>query len=429
MKVEVKPGDKGKKVLTITVSSDEQQPFLDKAATKLSLQKPISGFRPGKAPREVVEQKYGKMAVLEKAVDDIITHTYYQAIKDENLTVVGRPQIDIKSLTPEADFVYTAEVVLLPKVKLGDWQKAKISEPKVEVTDKEIDEVLQDLQKMRAEEKSVDREVKQGDKVEIDFTIKENGVPIEGGSGKKYPLVLGEKMFIPGFEENILGMKKGESKTFKLNMPENMPHGLGGKKVDVDLKVVGVYERVMPPLDDKLAQAAGNYKNMDELREQIKNNILADKRAQAEKKLEVEMLEEVAKSAEFEEIPEILIEQEIDKMVHELESELASQGLKLTDYLARINKTEEDLRKEWKELAEKRIKTALVARQIAVENNFTATPEEIDKELSILQSAYQNNPAVSEQLKSDEFKDYLSHTIINRKVLNFLKEKLIKKDS
>ena len=429
MNVEIKSGDKGKKILTITVTPEEQQPFLDKAAVKLSLQKPISGFRPGKAPREVVEKKYGKMAVLEKAVDDIITHTYYQAITNKNLTVVGRPQIDIKTITPEADFVYTAEVVLLPKVKLGDWQKKSVAEPKVEVSEKEIEEVLQDLQKMRAEEKPVEREVKQGDKVEVDFTIKENGVAIEGGSGKKYPLVLGEKMFIPGFEENILGMKKGESKKFKLDMPENMPHGLGGKKVDVELKVVGVYERVMPPLDDKLAQSAGNYQSMDELKEQIKKNILADKQAQAEKKLEVDMLEKVAETADFEEIPEILIDQEIDKMMHELESEISSQGLSLADYLARINKTESDLRQEWRELAEKRIKTALVARQIAVENNFTATPEEIDKELSVLQSAYQDNQAVLEQLKSAEFKDYLSHTIINRKVLNFLKDKMVKKDS
>ncbi len=131
MNVEIKSGDKGKKILTITVTPEEQQPFLDKAAVKLSLQKPISGFRPGKAPREVVEKKYGKMAVLEKAVDDIITHTYYQAITNKNLTVVGRPQIDIKTITPEADFVYTAEVVLLPKVKLGDWQKKSVAEPKV----------------------------------------------------------------------------------------------------------------------------------------------------------------------------------------------------------------------------------------------------------------------------------------------------------
>ncbi len=426
MQIDIKDGLQGKKIITIKVDTQQQQPFLDKAAAKLSLQKPVAGFRPGKAPREVVEKKYGAMAVLEKAVDDIITQTYYQTIKEQGLTVVGRPEIEIKKLAPGEDFEYTATVVLLPQVKLGDLNKvSKIVPPAIEVNEQEIEEVLKDLQKMRATEKPVEREVKQGDKVEIDFTIKDNDVEVEGGSGKKYPLILGEKMFIPGFEENILGMKKGEEKTFSLSMPKGMPHGLGGKRVEVDLKVVGVYERVFPPLDDNLAKQAGNYKNLAELKEQIKKNLLLDKQSQAEKKLEMEMLEKVVEVSEFGEIPEALIEQELHKMMHELEDDLRQQNITLDDYLARVGKKKEDLHKDWRDLAIKRIKTALVARQIAVENNIQASQEEVEQELETLQAVYQNNQPLLDQLKSAEFKDYLAHTIANRKVITYLKKTLV----
>ncbi len=426
MQVDIKDGQQGKKIITIKVDAQQQQPFLNKAAAKLSLQKPVAGFRPGKAPREVVEKKYGAMAVLEKAVDDIITQTYYQTIKEQGLTVVGRPEIEIKKLAPGEEFEYTATVVLLPQVKLGDFSRVgKIIPPVIEVSEQEIEEVLKDLQKMRATEKPVEREVKQGDKVEIDFTIKDNGVEVEGGSGKKYPLILGEKMFIPGFEENILGMKKGEEKTFSLSMPAGMPHGLGGKRVEVNLKVVGVYERVFPSIDDNLARQAGNYKNLAELKEQIKKNLLLDKQSQAEKKLEMEMLEKVVAVSEFDDIPEALIEQELHKMMHELEDDLRQQNITLDDYLARVGKKKEDLRKDWHDLAIKRIKTALVARQIAVENNIQASQEEVEQELKTLQAVYQNNQPVQEQLKSAEFKDYLAHTIANRKVITYLKKTLV----
>ncbi len=424
MKVETKDLEQGEKLLTITIFVDEQQDYLNRAAKILSEQKPIDGFRPGKASREVVEKAHGAMAVLEKAIDEIITNTYYQALKQEKILSIGQPKIEIKKMVPDNDIEYTAQVALLPEVTVGDVNKVKVNRSEVKIEDKEINQIIKDLQKMRVKEQLVSRAVKSGDKVEIDFEVKIDNVVIEGGSAKKYPLVIGDKMFIPGFEENVVGMKKDETKKFKLKMPADYKPDLAGKEADFEVKLLSVFERILPKIDDELAKQAGNYKNLGELKEQVKKNLQTDKTAKADQKFEVEILEKLMELSEISQIPKVLIDNEKRKMKHELEENLSGQGINLKQYLDRINKTEEDLHKEWDQPAIKRVKTALIARKFAEDNKVEASQKEVEQEIEKMKEQHKGQPEVEENLKSDSFKDYIFHTLTNRKVIDLLKEKV-----
>lgn len=414
------------KIISVNLSAKFIDPFLNKAAKRLSEKNNIAGFRPGQAPREIVEKKLGNMALLENAVDDILTQSYYEIIKKEKLLVVGKPKIELKKMVPNESFEYTAEISLLPEVNLGDVNKLNIKTEKVEVNDKEIDEVISDLRKMRAQEQKTDQAAKIGDKTIIDFTVKIAGIVIEGGQGKDYPLILGDKVFIPGFEEKLVGKKAQEKVEFKLNFPADYKADLASKEADFFVEIKEVYKRVLPEIDENLLKQLGNYQSIVELKEQIKQNLLLDKQQKADQKFEVKLLEQLIDLSTFSDLPELLIDNELHRMKHELEDSLQSQGLTLADYLQRLGKQEDELNKEWREAAIKRVKTALVARKFAEENKISASQEEIDQEIITMEKTYQNQPEIIKNINTNDFREYLFHTLTNRKVISFLKEKISK---
>lgn len=416
--------EQGEKMITIIVSVSELQSYLDKASISLSEQKNIEGFRPGKAPRELVEKKFGAMAVLEQALDDIVNFSYSEVLKEEKLITIGPPKVDIKKITPGADLEYTAQVILLPVVTLGDVEKVKIPEPVIEIKDKDVEPVLNDLQKMRVKEHLVSRQSKIGDKVEIDFDVKLDGVVIEGGNGKKYPLVLGDGAFIPGFEEKIVGMKNGELKKFKLKFPDNYKADLKGKEADFEVKLLSVFERQFPDINDDLAKQAGDYSTLADLKKQIKSNLEIDSKAKADQEWEVKILEKIVAISIFSDIPEVLISNENHRMMHELEENLSVQNIKLDEYLNRIGKIKENLATEWRDAALKRVKTALVARQLAEQEKIVVSKEEIETEKNKMLVSYKDKPQIKDNINSKEFYDYLFHTLTNRKVVDYLKDKI-----
>ncbi len=414
------------KIITVNLPPTYFQPWLDKAAKNLSSQKPIAGFRPGQAPRNLVEKKFGTMALLENVIDEILSQSYYDILQKEKLMVVGKPKIEIKKMTPDETLTYTAEISLLPEVTLGELSNLKINMEKPVVTEKDIDEVLLDLRKSRVEEKIIDEPAKMGDKTIIDFTVKLDGVVIEGGQGKDYPLVLGEGVFIPGFEEKLVGKKAKDKIDFKLNFPQDYKADLAGKEADFSVEIKSVLQRILPEINQDWLNSLGNYQSLDELKAQIKQNLLLDKEQKADQKFEINLFEELIKNSTFTDIPEVLIDNELHRMKHELTDSLQPQGLTLGDYLQRLGKTEADLKKEWREAAIKRIKTALVARKYAEENKIAATKEDIDQEIAVLEKNYQQQPEILKNIQSPEFRDYLFHTLTNRQVVNHLKKIVIK---
>ncbi len=428
MNITVKQLPKSQVELTIEISTLEMQPFLEKTATKLSIELKIEGFRPGKAPYNIVKAKVGEMNIMQEALDSIISKYYYDALEQEKIVTIGQPKVEIGKLAPGNPLVFKATAAVLPKVKIGDWKKIKLSRQPIEIKDEQVQKVIDDILKMRAKENLVQREAKTGDKLEIDFEVFQDKVPIEHGRQAKYPIIIGENKFIPGFEDQLIGIKAGDTKEFELKFPDQYyQKNLAGKTAEFRVKINSVFEIELSKLDDAFAKeiSGEQFKTIDELKDNIKKNLEQEDKTKQEQRLEIELLEKLVEISEFEDIPELLISNESHKMMHELEGSVSQQGFKFEDYLKSLKKTKEKLEHELQPQAEKRVKTAIISREIYQEQKFIVSPEEIAKEINETIKHYPDNPDMKQQLESNSYKDYLKNVIGNRKVIDFLKQKVI----
>lgn len=415
--------------ILVELSVEELKPYLEKSAVKISETAKIEGFRPGKAPYNIVKEKFGEMAILQEAIDDIISKTYYQAVVENELVSIGQPKIDIEKIAPENPFSYKATVAVLPKVTLGDFSKIKLKREEIKITDDKVNQVVEEIRKMRSSQEKVDRAAKSGDALKIDFDVYRDGVPIEHGKSQDYPITIGEGKFIPGFEENLVGMKAGDEKEFKLKFPEEyFEKSLAGKPAEFKVKIKEVNEVKLPELTDDFAKevSGGKYDKVDDMKTGIAENLKEEETAKQEQRLEISLLEEAVKVCEFEELPEVLVHEEIHRMIHELEDSIAMKGLNFDDYLKSIGKTVEELEKGMEPQAELRAKTSILAREIYQQQKFEVTPDEIEKEIAEIASRYPANPDVLKQLNSEMYKDYLKNSLGNKKVIEYLKELIIK---
>ncbi|MFA5047958.1 MAG: trigger factor [Patescibacteria group bacterium] len=429
MKTDIKNLGQSQLELTIEVSPEEILPFLQKAAVKISTNSKIEGFRPGKAPYEIIKQKFGEMAILEEALDEVVSFTYHQALKENNLITIDRPEINLEKVAPNNPLTYKAKVAILPKVTIGDYSGLHLTRTPIKVSEEQLDKVMEDLRKMRAKEKLVDRPAQTGDFLHIDFQTFLDKVPIENGQHQKYPILIGEDRFIPGFENQLIGLKTGETKEFELRFPENyFEKKMAGKLAEFKVTCLDIYELERPELNDDLAQSitGGKTATMAELKETVKNNLEQEEKNKQEQRLEIEMLDKIMEISQFEELPESIVHHEIHKMLHELEDSIAQQGLQMPDYLTSIKKTTADLEKDFEPQAEKRVKAAILSREIYQQEKMEVRDDEVDKEISEILKAYPDNPEAEKQLKSEMYRDYLKNTLGNRKVVQFLKDKIIK---
>ncbi len=424
IKVDKKDEGKGEVELTITIPFSEQKNILEKTAKKISGKKPVKGFRPGKAPYEAMEKAFGGATILNEALEELLSVSYYQALQDEKLTAIGSPEISIVKQAYGDDVVYKAIVSLLPSVELGDFSDIKIKRKAVNVPDKEVDKAIEDLRKLRAQDKEVDREAKEDDLVEIDFSTTLNNIPLEGGQASKYQLILGDKQMIPGFEAKIVGMKKGEEKKFKLKFPKDYKKGLAGKEAEFTVKLLAVRERKLPELNDEFAKSLGQA-SLNDLKKTLKQNIESEAKRKEEQRTEIEMLQEVVKKSKFGPIPKSLIDNEIHRMTHELEDDLQMRGISYSDYLNNLGKRDQEFKEDLKPKAEERVKTALVSRELAMQKDIKASKEEIDKELDLARVQYQNNPEVLKNLERPDYREYIANVLTNRKVIEWLKKKIV----
>ena len=429
MKSEIKKLPQSTVEITVEVSVAELEPFMKKSAVKISENAKIQGFRPGKAPYETIKAKFGEMAILQEAIDDIIMETYYRVIKENELTTIGQPKIDLEKIAPENPFIYKATVNILPEVKVGDIKKLSLQRETIKISDDKVNQTLEEIRAMRAEEKKVERPAQNGDLVKFDFNVYRDGVPIENGASKNYPLIIGENRFIPGFEEQLVGLKAGDEKEFKLNFPkEYHEKSLAGKPAEFKVKINEIAEIVKPELTDDFAQmiSAQKFKTVAELKENIIKNLTDEETEKQERELEAKMLEELVKISEFEELPDILIKEELHRMMHELEDSIAKQGMQMADYLNAIKKTPEELEAELKPQAELRVKTSILARELYQQQKMEVTPDEIEKEIEEMLKRYGNNPDAKKQLETETYKEYLKNVIGNRKIMDYLKQLIIK---
>ncbi len=423
MKTSIKQLPKSQVELTIELSQEEIGPYQEQAAKSLSYGTKIAGFRPGKAPYEMVERELGTMKILQEAAELAIEKSFTEAIIENKLVTIGPPQVTLEKLAPGNPLSYKAIVSLLPKVDLTDYRKVKAVKREVKVEPKEIDETVENLRKMYGKEKLVTRPVRKGDKVEIDLDTYMDKVPIDGGTSKNHPVVIGEGHFIPGFEDSVIDMAAGQTKEFQLKFPKEYHRkDLAGKPVEFKVKVNNVFEIELPVVDDSFAKMLGQFEKLDEMRAQIEQSIHRDKANKEQQRWELEIVNQLITKSSFGDIPEILMETELHKMMHELEHEVTGEGMKFDDYLQSIKKSKEELEKEFRPQAEKRIRTALVLREIATKEKIQVSDGELDKEIADHQKQYEKRPEIAEQLKKPEYRDYLRNILRSQKVFKWLED-------
>ena len=409
--------ENGEALLTIEVPVDEVKPFLERASQRIAKTKTIAGFRPGKAPLAMVMMEVGAMTVHQEALQEIIASAYWKAIQQEKLNAVGQPDVTVEKLAPGNPVVFKAVVSLMPEVTLTPWRDIVIEKKPVTVSDAEVEKVLEEFRAMQATEALVERAAAMGDKVEVNFEVKREGVVIEGGNGRKFPIVLGRSSMIPGFEEQILGLKAGEKKEFSLTFPTPyMQESLAGKEAQFSVDVIAVYERTLPQLDDAWAQKFSGG-TLADFKKMIHGNLETEKQQDESRRREQDVIEKLISRAKFSSIPPRMITSEVHTMLHELQDDIRQRGMEWQKYLQSVKKTEDQMREEMRPFGEKRVKAALTMRALARELAIVISDTEIEAERDRQRQTHKDNEQVLENINRPEFKNYISVFLQNKKVM------------
>lgn len=416
--------EKSQVEIKVELSPEEFQPYIEKGVKTLSEQVKIEGFRPGKVPYNVLKQKVGEISILEEAAHIVVRKNIDKIFIDElkGRQPVGQPQIEITKLAPNNPLEYKMIITLLPIVTLGDYKDLKIEVEEVVISDEDINKTLDQIREMRVKETEFKEGAKIGDKVIINLHLSLDKVPVEDGHAHDLSIILGKGYLVPGFDEKIIGIKAGDKREFKLDYPKNHHQSnLAGKLVEIAVDAKQVFHRELPELNDDLAKEM-QFKDLLELKEAIKSNIMVDRDRQAGVKAELEMLEKIVGKSKFGDITDTLIQSESENMMAELERNIISQGGKFEDYLKHLKKTKEELFLELSPNAVKRIKTSLVIREVGVKEKINVETKEIDEKLIIIKESQERNEEEIKNLESPEYRRYVENMIFNDKVLGQLKK-------
>ena len=404
-------------VITFTIDQDKIQPALDQAFNKVKKNLNAPGFRKGHMPRAVFNQKFGEEALYEDALNAILPAAYEAAVAELSLDVVAQPKIDIQSMEKGQEWTLTAEVVTKPEVKLGDYKNLEVSvEASKEVTDAEVDEKVERERNNLAELIVKEGAAELGDTVVIDFVGSVDGVEFDGGKGENFSLELGSGQFIPGFEDQLVGAKAGETVEVNVTFPEQyQAEDLAGKDAKFVTTVHEVKAKEVPALDDELAKDIDEeVETLDELKAKYRKELESAKEIAFDDAVEGAALELAVANAEIVELPEEMIHDEVHRAMNEFMGNMQRQGISPEMYFQLTGTTEEDLHKQYEADADKRVKTNLVIEAIAKAEGFEASDEEIEKEINDLASEY--NMEV-EQVRNLLSADMLKHDIAMKKAV------------
>ncbi|WP_347107098.1 trigger factor, partial [Streptococcus mutans] len=393
---------------------------LDQAFNKVKKDLTAPGFRKGHMPRTVFNQKFGEEALYEEALNSILPAAYEEAVAELELDVVTQPKVDVKSMEKGKDWEITAEVVTKPEVKLGDYKNLEVSvEESKEVTDAEVDEKIERERNNLAELVLKEDAAVEGDTVVIDFVGSVDGVEFDGGKGDNFSLELGSGQFIPGFEDQLVGKKAGETVKVNVTFPEDYQSAdLAGKDATFVTTIHEVKAKEVPELDDELAKDIDEeVETLDELKAKYRKELEATKETAYNDAVEAAAIDLAVANAEIVELPEEMIHDEVQRAMQEFMGNMQRQGISSEMYFQLTGTTEEDLRKQYEADADKRVKTNLVIEAVAKAEGFEATDEEIEKEISDLATEYKME---AEQVRSLLSPDMLKHDIAMKKAVNVI---------
>jgi len=414
--------------LTITLPWEDWQKEIEHASTEMAKNVKLPGFRKGKVPKAVVEQRFGREAVLAEAAEHAVSHSYPKVLNQENIEAIGHPAVKLEQFKEGEPLVYVVETDVMPTVVLGEWRKAikkinqEVDKQKLGVDDAEVEAELKRLTEMRAPLVTVARAAKEGDTALVDFEVKQDGVVIEGGKSDNHPLVLGSNTFIPGFEEEVLGMEAGETKTFSLVFPtEYHAKHLAGKPAEFTVTLRAVQEKQVPELTDEFVKTLGKFETLDELKKNIRIGIEEEQKAKALEDRRVQILDALVASTTLE-YPEVLVHEEESRMLREFASQAEMMGMDFTEYLTRMGKTEDDVRKEWSPQAKKRIAAELVLQAVAKDEEIVVENEEIEEEINKTMQYYKNVEDAEKKIDLPRLYTAVREQLQNRKTLEFLEK-------
>jgi trigger factor len=382
----------------------------------------VPGFRAGKAPLPMIEQNISQQALLDEFMEHALNELYRRAVDMENLKPIATDNVQLKKFVPYTEMEFEAETEVIGDIRLPNYKLIKVAKKKPEVTAKEVNDVLDSLRKRLAERSPVERPAKDGDELVIDFAGKdESGQPVAGASGKDYPIVIGSKTFIPGFEENLMGVKTGETKQFEVTFPKDYGvAALQSKKVTFEVRVKSVSELQEPRADDEMAAKAGQFKTLAELKADIKKQLKTEKQNQANIDQQNELMSKIADKTQVD-VPQKLVQDEIMRMEEQEKQNLAYRGQTWQEHLDAEGVTEEEHRERNLSEAAQRVKIGLILSEIADKEKLSVTPEELEIRTQILRGQYQD-PGMQAELDKPESRRDIEARLLTEKTLTKLTE-------
>ena len=396
--------EKSRVALTIEASAEEFEAAVNKAYLKMRGKINVPGFRVGKAPRKIIEKMYGAEVFYEEAVNIILPDAYEAAVKEQELDVVGYPEVELESCTKDG-VVFKCTVAVYPEVKLGQYKGLEAPKAEVKVAAADVNARLKEMADRNSRLVSVERAVKKGDTADIDFEGFDNGVAFDGGKGENFDLEIGSGSFVPGFEEQLIGMKAGEEKDIDITFPENYAPELAGKPVVFHVKVNEVKVKEVPAVDDEFAKDVSEFDTLKELKADIKKKMTAERTEAAQRAFEDVLMAKVAEGVEAE-IPHEMVELQAERMMEQFKQQLAAQGIPFDQYLKMTGTTEADFRKQSDGPAAEQVKMDLAVEAIIKAEGLEATDEDVENELKNVAEKYgMDLETVKKYLRPEDVKE------------------------
>ena len=406
--------------MEITIEAEKFENAIKKVYFKNAKYFNIPGFRKGKAPQNIVEKYYGKEIFYEDAFNEIAGEEYANAVEENKLEVVSKPEIDIVTMEKGQDVVFTATVATKPEVELGKYKGIEIEKIEYNVEDKDVEDNLKQMQEKNARVLSVETPVEKGNIAVIDFEGFVDGVAFEGGKGENHSLEIGSGSFIPGFEDQVIGMKVDEEKEIKVKFPdEYFSKDLAGKDATFKVKVHEIKKKELPELDDEFAKDVSEFDTLKELKDSIKDRLVKENEQKAKYEKEDAIMKVITDEMKAD-IPAGMIENEVDNMIKDMEQRMSYQGLKLEQYLKMLNKTEAEFKKDYEPQAIQAIKSRLALEAIIKAEKIEVSEEDIKAKLEEMAKNY--GKTAEELEKNENIKEYIKQGIESEKAINFLTE-------
>jgi trigger factor len=425
--IQIEKGEQEKNKVEVKVTVEQkkvQQEFIN-TCRELSQKVKIPGFRTGRIPINILEMNLGKEYIEHQVAEKLIKNSYTEAIDESKLDPIDVPKIDLVQIDKEKPFVYKMILEVKPDIEIPNLDDIFIEKKVPEVTEKEINDDLERIRESQAKLKAVEgRESKMGDFLVIDYESFLNDKPIPDGKKEKQMLQLGDKI-PPEFNENLVGLKPGDEKEIKVKVPEEIKDKeMAGKEVTYQVKLSDIKEKEVPTLNDELAKGAGDYQNLDELKEHIKKQLIESAKYQSESEFNETLMEKVAEKCNFE-VPEVLIDKQVESMINNLKEDLKNRNMSLEDYYKMIKADEAKVKKEYRVLAEQQIKKELIIDKIIQDDKITATEEDVKQKIAeIAESTNQKPLKVRAMFEKNKTLNNLKEQIKREKVIDILSKKV-----